>query len=90
MANKKEIAKYMVDELQKDGILHQDFIVYEIIEKFGEDYTYLNPNGNYAIDKGVLQEFRKMTEDSVVWVRGERYWRKREEDDEVGKRQVDY
>lgn len=45
-------------------------------------------NGSLAIDKRVLREFRNLIEDTVVWVRGERYWRFRENYDEPGKRQV--
>ena len=54
---------------------------------FGDDFVYINENGNLAIEKKVLNVFRKLTDDSVVWSRGERMWRLREENDEPGRQQ---
>ena len=67
--------------------LYQDTVVFQVIEKFGEKYTYTNQNGNLAIDKKVLKEFRKLTGDTVIWERGERLWRFREDYDEAGRQQ---
>jgi len=39
-----------------------------------EGHVYTNQNGNLAISKEVLEEFRKL---DVVWERDERCWRKR-------------
>jgi hypothetical protein len=35
--------------------------------------VYENENGNLAINRQVLKEFRKLTEKTVVWERGVRY-----------------
>jgi hypothetical protein len=51
--------------------------------------VYLNENSNWAISKKVLAAFRKLTGDSIIWERGERLWRKRNQFDEKGKRQQD-
>lgn len=48
---------------------------------------YFNDNGNVAIGKDVLKEFRQLTEGVAVWIRGGRYWRKRERGDEPGRGQ---
>jgi hypothetical protein len=66
---------------------YQDQVVEEIAERFGEEFTYENENGNPAIDKAVLKEFRKLSSEQVVWVRGERCWRLRERDDAAGRQQ---
>jgi hypothetical protein len=88
MANKmKDAADWMLKKFNEDdGILYQEEAALAIEELFGEGVTYLNENGSLAIDPAVLKEFRKLTEDTVVWVRGERYWRRRESFDEPGRR----
>lgn len=84
----KEVAAWMLEELQRVRFLHQETVVYQISEIFGEEFTYVNNNGNLAIDKKVLAEFRKLTDDTVIWEKGERVWRFREDYDEVGRQQI--
>ena len=79
----------MLQQFDKsDGYLHQDAVVFEIQDRFGEAFVYENDNGNLAIGRAVLTEFRKLTEETVVWERGERVWRRREKHDPLGKRQA--
>lgn len=90
MTTSKDVAQWMLEELKREKYLYQNSMVSDIESKFGEEFTYVNENGNPAIDRRVLREFRKLTEDIVVWERGERLWRFREDYDEPGKRQTDY
>ena len=84
----EQIAEWMVEELERRGqYLYQQVVASEIAERFGEEFTYVNQNGNLAIDPRVLAAFRRITEDTVVWERGERMWRKRNDADEPGRRQ---
>lgn len=55
--------------------------------QFGEEFVYINENGNLAIDRRVLKQFRALTGDDVVWDRTEFMWRKRETHDEPGREQ---
>jgi hypothetical protein len=89
MATAQEVAQWMVEKIHKDGVLYQDEAATAIADKFGEKFTYINDNGNVAISRAVLKEFRKLTEKYVVWERGERMWRERGIFDEKGKRQAD-
>jgi hypothetical protein len=82
-----EIADWMLIEVQRDGVIHQDAVASEIERMFGEEFTPINENGNLSIRKDVLAAFRKISEDSVVWERGERFWRIRAPYDEPGRRQ---
>jgi len=86
MATANDVAKWMVEQLKQQGMLYQEQIVYDIQAEFGEEFTYYNNNGNPAINKDVLDAFKKLTPD-VVWIRGERYWRTREPGDEPGRNQ---
>lgn len=73
MPEYKKVADWMLSQF-KDQILYQEDVVWEIKNEFGEDYVYENKNGNYAIHKKVLNEFRKITEGKVIWSRSEKAW----------------
>lgn len=85
----EDVARYMLRRLQETSYLYQEQIVYEIQSKFGERFTYTNENGNLAIDRLVLKEFRELSGEDVVWERSERLWRRRASYDPQDKRQVD-
>ncbi len=86
-ATAKEVAAWKLKELNEQDLLYQEVAAYEILDRFGEHFTYYNENGNLAIDKTVLAAFRHITGDDVVWCRSERYWRRREEGDLPGRQQ---
>jgi hypothetical protein len=90
MTTPKDVAQWMLDEVSKEKMLHQEHAVYDIAKKFGDEFTYMNENGNLAISRPILRAFRKLSMHTVVWVRSERYWRLRDERDTENKRQVDY
>lgn len=83
----QDVAQWMLKELQNQGELHQDQVVYDIADKFGKGFTYLNESGNHAIGKDVLAAFLKLTGKKIVWIRSERYWRERQPGDEPGRNQ---
>ena len=89
MTTPKDVAKWMRKKILSERELYQNDTVWEIEEIFGDDFVYTNENGNLAIDRRVLREFRKLTEDAVVWERKDRFWRLRDSYDEPGKRQID-
>ncbi|RJO63104.1 MAG: hypothetical protein C4542_00615 [Dehalococcoidia bacterium] len=85
----KNVAIFMLQELNRVNYLYQETVVWQIKEKFDDRYVYDNQNGNLAISKDVLREFRLLTGDNVVWERGSRLWRKRASYDMPGKRLAD-
>lgn len=89
MPTSGDVAIWMRDKIIKEKRMYQEYVVYEIRDKFGEEFIYTNDNGNPAISKAVLKEFRKLTEDLVVWEKGERCWRLRSKHDTPSKRQVE-
>ncbi|MEY9884968.1 hypothetical protein [Bradyrhizobium sp. USDA 329] len=86
MTTPSEVAQFMLDELKRVSFLYQEQVVHDIQQKFGDDFVYLNENGNYAISKKVLTVFRQLAPD-VVWERGERMWRERTAYDTDGRQQ---
>jgi len=86
MATPKDVAAWMVQQFAPHG-LYQEIAVRDIRNTFGEAFIYKNASGNWAIDKEVLKEFRKLTRETVIWERGTRRWRKREQYDKPGRQQ---
>jgi hypothetical protein len=82
-----QIAEWMLEELQREGTLYQETAVHDIQEKFGKRFTYLNANGNPAIGKDVLKEFKRLSEDSAVWEREDLCWCLRKPSDRPGRQQ---
>jgi hypothetical protein len=58
-ATPEGLAQWMADRLQENGRLYQRRAAREIAERFGE-FTYVNDNGNLAIDKRILKAFREV------------------------------
>ncbi|MDA2937028.1 hypothetical protein MYX75_02035 [Acidobacteria bacterium AH-259-A15] len=85
MPTPREVAEWMLQELKRQESLYQEEAVYEIEHKFGAEFVYENENGNPAISRKVLKEFRELTEETVVWERSERMWRFRESYDSAGR-----
>ncbi|MGK9261191.1 hypothetical protein KXS15_09530 [Sinorhizobium meliloti] len=73
----RDVAQWMVDQMGTSARLYQETIVRKIKKHWGDDYVYKNQNGNLAISKEVLKEFKALTEESLVWERGERAWRRK-------------
>ncbi|MCS6137029.1 hypothetical protein G3496_19195 [Shewanella baltica] len=88
MANYKKVAEWMLTQFQ-GRMLYQEEIVWRMKNEFGNEYVYTNDNGNYAIDKMVLAEFRKLTEGKVTWSRGEKAWTMAREGQTFESRQED-
>lgn len=82
-----DIAAWMVSELERDGLLEHQTVVYAIEKKFGGEFTPLNENGNPSIRRDVLNAFSKLSSETVVWEREERLWRKRDKFDAPGRQQ---
>ncbi|MFC1793049.1 DUF6953 family protein [Planctomycetota bacterium] len=84
-----DVAAFMLNRLNEDKTLYQEVVVYEIQQHYGAEFVYINENGNLAISRKVLSEFQKLTEGKVVWSRGERYWRFKEDYDDPKSRMTE-
>lgn len=86
----KDAARWMLEQLEEGGgMLYQEDAVYRLAETFGESVVRTNEAGNLAVAPSVLREFRRLTEDTVVWSRSDLAWRWRHEGDSLGSRQTD-
>jgi len=88
----KEIAEWMVAQIEAKDELYQVRAVEEIKKRFGREFVYPGNFGELSIDTRVLYQFRKLTGDKVVWVTlhggafsEECHWRKRVRGDRPGR-----
>jgi len=89
MATAKEVAEWMAAQVEAAPYVYQETIASKIGRQFGSEFVYTNENGNPAIDKSVLKQFRKLTEGKIVWERSDRSWRKLRPNERYKGRQVD-
>jgi hypothetical protein len=83
-----DVAAWMLAEVMRDGLVYQQSIAGDIESKFGEEFVPTNGNGHMSIRKDVLAAFRKISENSVVWSKYDKAWRKRESSDDPGRQQA--
>lgn len=76
-ATATDVAGWMQSQVDAHGVLEQAHAARSILRQFGDRFLYRNRNRNWAISLPVLGEFFAKTRASVVWVRPQRYWRKR-------------
>jgi hypothetical protein len=81
----KEVAEWMVSQIDIHGCLYQDDVVDHIVKGKSEGLLRDNADGNLVLGRHLLNEFKKITETTVVWVRPDRYWRWRVREDEAGR-----
>jgi len=79
------VADWMLAQIQREACIYQDDVVDHLVKAKREDLLTENADGNQVIGKGVLAAFRKLTPDTVVWVKPDRYWRFRVAEDEPGR-----
>jgi hypothetical protein len=82
-----EAATWMVEQLIKRKYLDQEVAAYGLA-KLDKSLVYQNNAGNLAVDKKVLQAFRKLMPENVVWSQSERHWRFRQPYDQPGRMQA--
>lgn len=85
MTTVKEIAAWMKEQIPEKAYLRQNRVANMIFRDFGPEYIYKNKNGNRAIRKDILDEFRDITGDEIVWSRSQQAWRKRQDRDPDGR-----
>lgn len=75
----------MLSNLKKDGYLYQEDVVDFLVKQDQMDFLKDNTDGNLVLKLNVNSEFKKLTEENVVWVKPDRYWRYRVAEDEPGR-----
>jgi hypothetical protein len=69
-----QVAEWMYSEVKSSGRLIQTEAVTHIAEHFGEQYIYVNDNGNQSISKDVKKSFKKLHGGKAAWDRDGFFW----------------
>jgi hypothetical protein len=75
----------MVSTLKESGCLYQQDVVDYLVKEDNEQHLKENDDGNQALSTKVINRFRIDSGEDVVWVKPERYWRYRVDEDEPGR-----
>jgi hypothetical protein len=86
-ATSKDVAEWMLSAVLEHEELTQNDAFYQINKQFGSVFTTITNGGSPSIKGGVLSAFKAISEDTIVWERGEKKWRKRAFYDGPGREQ---
>ena len=75
----------MLSQIEDSGGVYQEEVVGYLVSEDAENLLRENRDGNLVLARELLTAFRKLTETTVVWVRGDRYWRFRDPSDGPGR-----
>jgi hypothetical protein len=78
-------AKWMLQQLEREGCIYQDDVVDYLTRANASHLLRENADGNEVVGPAVLEALRGMTETTAVWVRPDFYWRWRVPEDEPGR-----
>lgn len=70
----QQVAEWMVQEIRFKGILYQTEAISYVREHFGEEFVYVNENGNASLEKEVKKAFRKLHGGRIAWDRDGFMW----------------
>ena len=87
-AEEMKVAEWMLEQYNKHQRLLQSSAARGIRVEFGEQHVYKNKQRNLAINKGILEAFKKLTPEGVVWSRSTQTWRPRRASDPQDTRMV--
>ncbi|MHA8434122.1 DUF6953 family protein [Klebsiella pneumoniae] len=79
------MTSWMMAQLKSDDCLYQQDVVDYLVKVDNEQLLKENADGNLVLSTPVINQFRKVSGDKVVWVKPERYWRYRVSEDEDGR-----
>ncbi|CAB3863648.1 hypothetical protein LMG26689_02623 [Achromobacter animicus] len=79
-------ARWMLEMLRRDGCVYQDDTVDMLTNVGAEELLRENLDGNMVLGNEVLSAFKKISADAV-WIKPDRYWRWRVDEDEPGREQ---
>ncbi|WP_054954926.1 DUF6953 family protein [Paenibacillus dakarensis] len=70
----QEVAEWMVKEIKFTGTLRQEDAIEYVRTHFGEQFVFVNENGNLSLSKEVKKAFRKLHGGRIAWDRDGFMW----------------
>jgi len=72
----KDVAQFMLKELNKKGVLPQVGLAEIIKDKFGEEFVFTTTHQTITIDRKVIREFNKLKGENIHWDKDGCCWEK--------------
>lgn len=88
MYTAREIACWMLAQIERHGQLERRQASTHIRREFGEQFIHRVRKGSGAIREEILEEFRALAPDTVIWSFRDQTWRWRNAEDPLGTRIV--
>ena len=85
MSSTESAAQWMHAQIEQFGCLYQDDVVDHLVKAGQESLLRENADGNPVVGTALLNAFRKLNAETVVWVKSDFYWRTRVAEDEPGR-----
>lgn len=70
----QDVAEWMVKEIEFKGMLYQSDAIEYVKAHFGEQFVFVNENGNASLSKEVKKAFRKLHRGKIAWERDSFMW----------------
>lgn len=70
----QQVAEWMVEEIRFKGVVYQNDVIEYVRSHFGEQFVFVNENGNASLDKEVKKAFRKLHRGKIAWDRDGFCW----------------
>lgn len=70
----QQVAEWMVEEIRFKGNLYQTNAIEYVKTNFGEQFVFVNDNGNASLSKEVKKAFRKLHGGRIAWDRDSFMW----------------
>lgn len=70
----QQVAEWMVEEIRFKGNLYQTDAIEYVKAHFGEQFVFINENGNASLSKEVKKAFRKLHGGRIAWDRDSFMW----------------
>jgi hypothetical protein len=81
----QQYAEWMLGQIEREACIYQDDVVDMVLQQGDDSLLRENADGNVVLGHGILDAFLKLTRETVVWVKPDRYWRFRVAEDEEGR-----
>jgi hypothetical protein len=70
----QQVAEWMVEEIRFKGNLYQTDAIEYVKTNFGDQFVFINENGNASLSKEVKKAFRKLHGGRIAWDRDSFMW----------------
>jgi hypothetical protein len=84
VATALDVAKWLMDKLDREGVVYAAQAPGEVEEVFGADFTGPTDSGGWGLNADVRRAFKDLWQDVADWLPGEKCWHMKKSRPEYG------